>query len=295
MQAQSHLRPTVRRRRLGAELKRLREAAGVRMDDAAERIGCDKGKISRIENGRLGVRKLEMEALLDLYQAEGTRLRAALTALAREGRRKGWWQRYGDILGPEFQERLSIEADAVRILEYQNTLVPGLLQTPEYATELIRRRETAAARPERESYVAVRMARQGIFGGGSAPDYVCVLDEAALRREIGGPSVMAAQLRKLIEVSGPPELTIQVIPFAQGWHAGVEGAFSICSYPDPMDLDVVNVDYLGASLYLEEKGAVEAHQAAFDQLRASALSPQRSMELISRTAQGFDDRRRQPR
>ncbi|WP_431041643.1 helix-turn-helix domain-containing protein [Streptomyces sp. P1-3] len=285
----------MRRRKLGGELRRLREAAGVRMDDAAERIGCDKGKISRIENGRLGVRKLEMEALLELYKVEDTRLRVALTALARESRRKGWWQRYGDVLAPEFQERLSIEADAVRILEYQDMLVPGLLQTPEYATELIRRRETEATRQELESYVAVRMARQGIFGDGSAPRYACVLDEAVLRREIGGPSVMAAQLRKLTEVGGPPDLTIQVVPFAQGWHAGVDGAFGICSYPDPMDLDVVTVDYLGASLFLAERRAVEEHQAAFDQLRAAALSPRRSMELISRTALEFDDRRRQPR
>ncbi|WP_246096748.1 helix-turn-helix domain-containing protein [Streptomyces botrytidirepellens] len=286
----SHPRPTVRRRRLGSELKRLREEAGVKMEAAAEEIGGDKSKISRQENGRQRVTKLEIQALLDLYGVQDQRLRTALTTLAREGRRKGWWAQYSVILPDGFQERLAIESDAARIHVFQPLLVPGLLQTLEYATESIRAVEKNAGEEQIESYVSVRMSRQEILRRDSAPQYVCILDEAVLRREIGGPETMASQLEKLIEVNSPPELTIQVIPFGHGWHAGLDGAFSLYSYPDPMDLDVVNLDYLDGALYLEEDGPVERYKLAFDDLRASALPSRRSMELISQVARDFKQR-----
>jgi transcriptional regulator with XRE-family HTH domain len=280
----SHPRPTVRRRRLGSELKRLREHAGVKMEDAAERIGGDKSKISRQENGRQGISKLEIEALLDLYAVQDHKLRTTLTTLAREGRRKSRWAHYSDILSERFQEQLSIESDAVRIHLFQPLLVPGLLQTREYAEESIRGVEKSATDEQIESYVSVRMTRQEILHDTSAPQVVCLLDEAVLRRTVGGPAVMAPQFQKLIEVNNPPRLTIQVIPFGQGWHAGLDGAFSVFTYPDPMDLDVVRVEYLDGALYLEENGPVERYQLAFDQLRASALPSRQSMDLISQAA-----------
>ncbi|MET7874717.1 helix-turn-helix domain-containing protein [Streptomyces cyaneofuscatus] len=283
----SHPRPTVRRRRLGAELKRLREKAGVRMEDAAERIGGDKPKISRQENGRQGVSKLEIEALLALYEVSDDRLRTALTTLAREGRRKGWWAQYSDILPAGFQERLSIESDAARILTFQSMLVPGLLQTAEYATEVIRSAGKSATEDQLKSYIEVRASRQEIFARDNPPQYVCLLDEAVLRREVGGPAVMAAQLGKILEVNNPPKLTIQVVPLSQGWHAGADGAFNIYSYPDPMDLDVVNLDYLDGALYLEEDLPVERYQLAFDELRATALASRQSMELVSSVRREF--------
>ncbi|MEU0380949.1 helix-turn-helix transcriptional regulator [Streptomyces cyaneofuscatus] len=286
----SHPRRTVRRRRLGAELKRLREKAGVRMEDAAERIGGDKPKISRQENGRQGVSKLEIEALLALYGVVDDRLRTALITLAREGRRKGWWAQYSDILPAGFQERLSIESDAARILTFQPMLVPGLLQTAEYATEVIRSAGKSATEDEIESYIEVRANRQAIFARDNPPQYVCLLDEAVLRREVGGPAVMAAQLGKILEVNSPPKLTIQVVPFSQGWHAGADGAFNIYSYPDPMDLDVVNLDYLDGALYLEEDLPVERYQLAFDELRATALASRQSMELVSAVQREFLNR-----
>lgn len=271
-------------------MKRLREAAGVKMEQAAERIGGEKSKISRQANGRQGISKLEIEALLDLYGVKDQRLKAALTTLAREGRRKGWWAQYSDILEERFQERLAIESDAARILVFQPLLVPGLLQTEEYGTELIGSAEKDATEEEVQSLVSVRMDRQVIFARDDAPQYVCILDEAVLRREIGGPAVMADQLQKLIDVNNPPKLTIQIIPFSQGWHAGLDGHFSLYSYPDPMDLDVVNLDYLDGSLYLEEDGPVERYQLAFDELRASALPSRQSMDLISHVARDFKKR-----
>ncbi len=260
------------------------------MEDAAERIGGDKPKISRQENGRQGVSKLEIEALLALYGVSDERLRTALITLAREGRRKGWWAQYSDILSSNFQERLSIESDAARILTFQPMLVPGLLQTVEYATETIRSFNKTATEEQLDSYIEVRRSRQEIFARENPPQYVCLLDEAVLRREVGGPAVMAAQLGRILEVNNPPKLTIQVVPFSQGWHAGADGAFNIYSYPDPMDLDVVNLEYLDGALYLEEDEPVERYQLAFDELRATALASRQSMELISTVKREFVNR-----
>ncbi|MFE9253461.1 helix-turn-helix domain-containing protein [Streptomyces sp. NPDC007088] len=286
-----HPRPTVRRRKLGSEFKRLREAAGVKMDDAAERIGGDKSKISRQENGRQGMNKLEAEALLDLYGVEDERLRTALITMAREGRRKGWWAQYSDILQARLEEQISIESDAAKILAFQSLLIPGLFQTAEYATEVIRSFDKGmSSEKELDSLISVRMTRQEIFQRVNAPHHVCILDEAVLRREIGGPGVMAAQLDKLIEVSNPPKLTIQVIPFGQGWHPGLSGPYTIYSYPDPMELDVVKIGYLDGSLFLEEDAAVERFRLAFDELRASAQPVRQSLELIRTVARGYRQR-----
>lgn len=287
----SHPRPTARRRRLGSELRRRREAAGITAEQAGERIGGDKSKISRQETGRQGITKLEIEALLDLYNVDDERLKIALTTLARESRQKSWWAPFSDILPERFQEHLSIETDAVRMMVFQPLLVPGLLQTREYAQELIRGVEKDATEEQIESYVSVRMARQDILTKNNPPQFVCLLDEAAVRRSIGGPEVMAAQLHRLIELANPPRLSIQVIPFGQGWHAGLDGAFTIFSYPDPMDLDVVSLGYLDGLLYLEEDGPVERYQLAFDQLRASALPSRQSVDLLERAARDMSSQR----
>ncbi|MEW2066176.1 DUF5753 domain-containing protein [Streptomyces sp. NPDC007346] len=196
----------------------------------------------------------------------------------------------GDILPAGFQERLSIESDAARILTFQPMLVPGLLQTAEYATEVIRSAGRSATEDEIASYIEVRANRQEILARDNPPQYVCLLDEAVLRREVGGPTVMAAQLGKIVEVNNPPKLTIQVVPFSQGWHAGADGAFNIYRYPDPMDLDVVNLDYLDGALYLEEDLPVERYQLAFDELRATALASRQSMELVSAVQREFMNR-----
>ncbi|MQS08574.1 helix-turn-helix domain-containing protein [Streptomyces alkaliphilus] len=277
-------RPTVRRKRLGAVLRRLRLAAGVSMEEAAQRIDGDKPKLSRIENGRMNVRRLEVEALLDLYGVTDRATVGALVELARQGRRKGWWHQCGQDLDEGFQERLDLEDDAVRIHVYQPFLVPGLLQTPEYARRVIREAERDAGDAEISKWVEMRMARQGIFGRSPAPGFVCVLDEAVIRRRVGGPDVLASQLEALRERARPPEVTIQVIPFGEGWHAGLDGAFAIHGYPDPLELDIVSIDYLDGTLYLEEDASVERYRRAFDQLRASALSSRQSMELITRYA-----------
>ena len=252
----------------------------MKMETAGERIGGDKTKISRQENGRQGISKLELEALLDLYGVENEKLRTSLAALAREGRRKSWWAQYGDILTPRFQEQLGIEGEAAIIRNWQPFALPGLIQAREYAEALIREAEKTATPEEVESYVSVRMARQEILFGKTPPQVHCLLDEGVLHRPIGGTKVLARQLEKLIEMNELPHVSIQIVP-GQGWNAGLYGAFSIFSYPDPMDLDVVSVEYLDGKLYLEEDGPVERYKREFDALGTSALPSQQSMDLVS--------------
>ncbi|MDT0446761.1 helix-turn-helix domain-containing protein [Streptomyces johnsoniae] len=278
----------MRLRRLGAKLRRLREAAGIKMDAAAQRIDGDKPKISRIENGRMSIRRLELEALLELYGVTDQSTVAALSTMLKQTRRKGWWHQYSQDLDPDFEERLDLEDDAVRILAFQPLLVPGLLQTEEYAEAVIRSAERSASDGEIGKWVSMRMARQAILTREEAPQLVCVVDEAVLHRQIGGPAALAGQLRRLCDVSAPPELSIQVVPFGQGWHAGLDGGFSVYSYPDPLHLDVVTVDYLDGALYLEDDSSVERYRRAFDQVRASALSSRQSMSLISRLARDLE-------
>lgn len=284
-----HPRPTVRRRRLGAELRRLREAAQIGMDTAGAHIDGDKTKMSRIENGRQGIRRLEILALFDLYHVDDDKLRTALLILSRESKQKGWWQQYDDILRPDFQERLTLESDAVRLHAFQPMLIPGLLQTEAYAAAVMRGMYSPPPAEEIQSFVSLRMERQSVFDRPDTPQYLCVLDEAVLHREVGGTAVMAEQLRKVVEEAhSHPEVSVQVISYAQGSHTGVDGPFTIYSYPDPMELDVVGLDYLDGTLYLEEDGPVERYRRAFDHLRSSALSSPQSMDLISRVARDLE-------
>ncbi|MFJ5532522.1 helix-turn-helix domain-containing protein [Streptomyces sp. NPDC093261] len=283
-----HLVPTVRRRRLGADLRRLREAAGVKMEDAAGRIDTDRTKISRVETGRQSIKPVEVEALLKLYGVEDEQMIQALRTLAREGRRKNWWQQYSDGLSATFRERLAIESDAAVIRQYSQAYIPGLLQTADYAETVIRAADRSLPDSEIDTLVRVRLERQEALKRDKAPQYICLLDEAVLRRPIGSPTVMAAQLRALLEVSELPDLLIQIVPFEQGWHAGLDGPFEIFSYPDPIELDVVALEYLDGAMYLEEDEAVAKYCKSFDQLRAAALSSRQSQDLISRTARDLD-------
>ncbi|WP_405807307.1 helix-turn-helix domain-containing protein [Streptomyces sp. NBC_01187] len=277
-----------RRRKLGSELKALREAAGIPVDRAAKRIHGDNTKMSRLETGRQRITRLELEALLELYGVKDARLREGLTALSIEAHKRSWWRQYGEMLDPSFQEALSMESDAEQICVFDPQLIPGLLQTRAYAATVISQLPPQLIDTEVESHVSVRLARQEILARERPPHYVCVVTESALRQEIGGRKVMAEQLWHLTKVSKPPRRTIQVLPYAQGVHLGLMGGFLIYSYPEPMDLDVVNVEYLDGAPYLEDDAPVKRYRMAFDQIRSSALSTRQSMNLISDIARDLD-------
>jgi len=270
--------PTVRRRRLGTDLRRLREAAGLTCEQAAAHLDCSASKISRIETARVPARAIDVQALCQLYQASDEQV-AVLVALARESKTEGWWQRFDGVLPDWFGTYVGLEAEAATIRTYEIQLVPGLLQTEGYARALFETAELGA--PESvEVGVAIRRSRQEVLRGESPPQYWAVLSEAVLHRLVGGPAIMRDQLLYLVEMSELRNVTIQVIRWDAGAHPGMGTPFVILSFPDRADPEVTFVEYLTGALYLEKRNEVDQYNLAFNHLVAAAISPQQSVELI---------------
>jgi transcriptional regulator with XRE-family HTH domain len=277
--------PAVRRRKLGTELRCQRDLAGLTSGDAARLVGWHQSKVSRIETGRSSVRPEDVAALLDAYGVRDPELRELLDALAGEGARGGWWwQEYREVLPAAYRDFITLETDALRARTLETTVVPGLLQTPEYARELTRSVLPQLRPCQVEALVDVRIARQVVLRADPPLELWAVLDEAVLRRVVGGPAVMAAQLRHLAWIGSLPQVRLQVLPFSAGGHIGVTGPFVIFSFPRIADLDVVVLDHLMSSLYLDRKEDIRAYSAAFDRLHSHALSHEDSLALISSIA-----------
>jgi transcriptional regulator with XRE-family HTH domain len=281
----SRTSPTVKRRRLAAELRRRRDVAGMTIEEVAEHLEWSTAKISRIENARVSVLPRDVKFLLRTYGAtEGSAEWEALLVLARESRQKGWWHAYGDAIPEWFETYVGLEADATTLRTYESEVVPGLFQTEDYARAVHRAVMIKASNDEIEKQVAVRMARQEGLTGDDAPQIWSVVNEAVIRRVVGGPAVMRAQLDKLTEVSEQPNVTLQVLPFSAGAHAGLDGAFYILSFPTPTDPDVVYVHYFTGTVYLEKPLESERYGLMFNHLRAAALPVDQSSDLIARAA-----------
>jgi transcriptional regulator with XRE-family HTH domain len=282
--------PTVRRRRMGNELRAMREAAGVSREDVAERLACDLTKISRIELGRSGVRKVELEAMLDMYGVTDRVRRQALFTISRDSRQKGWWHPYAELLRPSAQDLLAMESEAESILAYESVLIPGLLQTEGYAHALIKSGTSAADDDSVAKRVTLRMERKQIFQRERPPRLIAVIDEAALRRTIGGPDVMVGQLCHLIEACDPPRIALHVVPLEIGAHPGLDGPFHLISYPEEVGLDVVLLDQRYGGVYVEEPEQVRSYRILFDHIRSLALSSPQSKDLIRGLIQGLESR-----
>jgi len=272
--------PTVRRRRLGYELRRLREKAGLTIDDVAGQMDCSASKISRIETGHSGVTPRDVRKLLDIYEVVGPE-GDELVQIARDARQKGWWHPYSRVLTSAF---VGLEAEASAIQAYEQQVVPGLLQTAEYARAMMR-----AARPdidddEVERRVHVRMRRQSLLGKEHPVDLWAVLDEAVLSRPVGGDAVMRAQLAALVEAADCPNVTLQVLPFDVGAHAGMDGTFTILSFPNPADPPVVFAENATGGLFIEKSEELRKYEAIFEHIRATALPPEESVSFISELA-----------
>lgn len=277
--------PTVKRRRLAAELRRRRDEAGMTIEEVAEQLEWSSGKISRIENARVSVLPRDVKFLLRIYGAEeSSEDWETLLALARESRQKGWWRAYGDAIPERYETYVGLEADATALRTYEPEFVPGLFQTEEYARAVHRATMIAVSDEDIERLVAVRMARQDRLRAQDAPEIWSVINEAVIRRVVGGPAVTRAQLGKLVETSRQPNVTLQVLPFSVGAHAGMDGAFMILGFPTPTDPDVVYVDYYTGTLYLEKPQEIQRYTLMFDHLRASALPVGQSRDLIARVA-----------
>ncbi|MEU6096814.1 helix-turn-helix transcriptional regulator [Streptomyces sp. NPDC047079] len=279
--------PAVRRRKLGAELRGLRAGAGLTSGEAAALVGWHQSKVSRIETGSSGVKPGDVRLLLDAYGVEDPELRELLLVLAGSedgGGRQNWWHAYRGVLPPAYRDFISLESQASGMRTLETSVVPGLLQTPEYAHAVTRAAVGALEDAKLDALVEVRLARQEVLRAQSPLRLSAVLDEAVLRREVGGPQTMARQLKRLVEAARLPHVRLQVLPFAAGAHIGITGPFVIFSFPSRSDLDVVVLDHLTSSLYLERKEDLQAYCEAFDSLRIHAFSPEDSLDYIAALA-----------
>jgi transcriptional regulator with XRE-family HTH domain len=271
--------PTVRRRRLALELRRLREAAKLTCEDVAERLECSASKISRIETGRVSVSPRDVRDMLQIYGVPEDQ-RDSLVQLARESRQKGWWHAYGDSVLPHFGTYLGLESAASEIRIYEVNLIPGLLQTEEYARAVISAGMVDKPRADIERSVALRMERQQVART-IMPKVWAVLDEAALRRQVGGPEVMRIQLEQLRELGSLRNVSLQVIPFGGGAHPAMGRPFVILSFGEDLDPDVVYLEDLTSALWVENVDEIDRYNVFFNHLRATALSFENSAALMT--------------
>ncbi|MFD4506209.1 helix-turn-helix domain-containing protein [Streptomyces sp. NPDC058457] len=281
--------PAVRRRKLGAELRTLRTGAGLTSGEAARLVGWHQSKVSRIETGASGVKPADVRLLLDAYGVVEGQLRELLLVLAGSEDTAGrhhWWHAYRGVLPPAYRDFISLESQASAMRTLETSVVPGLLQTSEYARAVTRAAVDGRDDEALDALVEVRLARQDVLRNDPPLELSAVLDEAVLRREVGGPGVMARQLQRLMEAARLPQVRLQVLPFAAGAHIGITGPFVIFSFPSTSDLDVVVIDQLTSSLYLERKEDLQAYTEAFDTLRIHALSPEDSLDYIAVIADG---------
>ncbi|MEV0694713.1 helix-turn-helix transcriptional regulator [Streptomyces sp. NPDC050388] len=281
--------PAVRRRKLGAELRSLRTSAGLTSGEAARLVGWHQSKVSRIETGTSGVKPADVRLLLDAYGLADRQLRELLLVLAGSddsGGRHHWWHAYRGVLPPTYRDFISLESQASAMRTLETTVVPGLLQTPEYARAVTEAALEGASQERLDTLVEVRLARQDVLRTEPPLELAAVLDEAVLRREVGGPGVMTRQLNRLVEAARLPHVRLQILPFTAGAHIGVTGPFVIFSFSRTSDLDVVVLDHLTSSLYLERKEDLRVYSEAFNSLSVHALSPEESLDFIAGTAAG---------
>jgi transcriptional regulator with XRE-family HTH domain len=273
--------PTIRRRRLGAELRRRRESAGVTIENVADRMECSASKISRIETGHTSATPRDVRDMLGIYGVSGDECEE-LVQISREARQKGWWHPYSTVLTGAY---VGLEAAADSIRAYEQQVVPGLLQTEEYARAMIRAARPDISANEVERRVSVRLGRQSLLTQDDPIDLWVVLDEAVVSRPVGGDAVMRAQLRRLVEAADLPNVTIQVLPFEAGAHAGMDGTFAILDFPEPGDPDVVFAENATGGLFLEKVDELRKYIFIFDHIRAAALRPEESVALIMKLAE----------
>jgi DNA-binding XRE family transcriptional regulator len=281
----SNVNPTVRRRRLGQELRRLREVKGMTAEEVADRLLVSQSKISRLENGRRSISQRDVRDLCGVYDVEDHRIVESLMQMAKESRQQGWWHAFGDI---PYSVYIGLETDAASLRVYEPQVVPGLLQTQAYAEAVCEGASPEASHADIEKRVQVRMRRQERINDLRHPLRLwAVLDEAALRRAVGGPQTMVEQLERLNEISQLPHVTVQVMPFSMGAHPGVNGQYAILEFPDASDSSVVYLEGVTSDLYLEKAHDVQSYSVMYEHLRAEALNPDQTREFIENVAKAY--------
>ncbi|GHA05584.1 helix-turn-helix domain-containing protein [Streptomyces echinoruber] len=283
----SNVNPTVRRRRLGQELRRLREAKGMTAEQVAERLLVSQSKISRLENGRRSISQRDVRDLCNVYEVEDQRVVESLMQMAKDSRQQGWWHAFKDV---PYSVYIGLETDAASLRVYDPQVVPGLLQTRTYAEALITGALPEAPQAEIEKRVQVRMRRQERITTSDNPLRLwAVIDEAAVRREVGSRQIMIEQLAHLLEMSQLPHVTVQLLPFSMGAHPGVSGQYAILEFPDAADSSVVYIEGVTSDLYLEKPHDVQKYSVMYEHLRAQALGADQTREFLARVAKDYAD------
>ena len=269
---------------LGSQLRQLREAAGITPDRAGYEIRASRSKISRMETGRVGFKTRDVEDLLTFYGVTDELARSRFIDLAGQSKRMDWWTSYSDVLPGWFENYLGLESVCSTIRTFEIQFVHGLFQTEDYARAVTRLGLETGSAAETERRVGLRVKRQDLLTRASPPRIWSVMDEAVLRRPVGGPAVMRAQLRHLVEAAKAQEVTFQVVPFARGGHAGASGSFTILRFDELYLPDVVYIEQLTGAIYLEQRTDVEHYLAVMDQLSTDALPPAASIRFIEQVA-----------
>jgi len=285
--------PTVRRRELGALLRKMREDRGMSVRQVTEHLLCSPSKVSRIETGQRGATLRDVRDLCDLYGVGEAAERERLMTLAKEGKQQGWWQSYDlPFATPMY---VGLEAEALCIKDYDSSVIPGLLQAPDYIRAL--HREPLPEPPDRqptlelvEQRVEARLRRQELLTRTDPHPlrFWTVLDEAALHRAIGGPAVMRAQLELLVEKMQLPNVTVQVIPFSAGAHPALDSTFNILEFAGETP-DLVYSEGLAGFIFMEGDADVARYTRVFERLRAKAATPEESAALMLRLSRQYED------
>lgn len=273
--------PTVRRMVLGAQLRRLREAAGITRAQAGYAIRGSESKMSRLELGRVGFKKRDVADLLTLYGVHDEKDREQLLAMAAEANKPGWWHRYNDLLPSWFTDYVGLEESASRIQTLEMQFVPGLLQTEEYARVIACHGRKEWINEEVERRIALRMQRQRILSRPNPPKVWAFLDESVLHRPIGGPKVLKKQLEVLLEWTSQPHVTVQILPYERSGHAA-ECAFTMLRFAEAELPDVVYIEHLTGALYLDKPEEREPYSRAIDRLAVDCETPAASRAMIEK-------------
>ncbi|GAA4206516.1 helix-turn-helix transcriptional regulator [Streptosporangium oxazolinicum] len=279
--------PTARHRRLMAELSRLRKDSGLTRVEVAERIGSTDTTVWRYETGISRPRPSDVSALTDVYGVTGE-ARDSLIQMAVEARRRGWWHPHRRALKPGFDSYIGLEAEASLVRSYEPLVVPGLMQTEPYARAVIEATSVVQTPSKVEETVSVRISRQRLLHGPGDPIHlVAVLDEAVIRRRIGGRDIMSEQLEHLVRLSGLPNVEIRVVPFSAGAHPAMDGQFCLLSFPEPEDPDLLYLEQAASGIVPDDPEQVSRYASMFESLCAMALSQEASAAFIAQMARRF--------
>jgi DNA-binding XRE family transcriptional regulator len=272
--------PTVRRMLVGARLRRLRTELGLSREEAAQAIRASEWKIHRLENGQVGFKDRDIIDLLGRYQVTDPAEVADFLTLAREANTPGWWQHYGDVLPSWFRTYVDLESAATLIRTYEGQFVPGLLQTDDYMRAVVHGAHLEESGEEVGRRVRLRMARQILLTRQDPPRLWAVVDEAALRRPVGGREVMRGQLERLLEATKLPNVTLQILSFDSGAHPAMVGSFSVLRFPDEELPDIVYLEHLTSALYLNKPDEVDQYLHVMESICIRAAAPDQTVELL---------------